>query len=86
MRMARSWEMLALIQDLAQQAALAPLHHHVDARALFVAKDAHHVGMIEPFADARLALEAIEEDWIGFHVGVRNLEGDGAVVAHIVAR
>ncbi len=83
MRMARSWEMRALVQDLAQQAAFAPLHHHVDAGALLAAEDAHHLGMIELFADAGLALEAVEEDGIGFQVGVGNLEGDDAVVAQV---
>ena len=47
----------ALVHDLAQQAALAPLHDHVDAGALFAAKDAHDVGVVEPFADAASRLK-----------------------------
>ena len=39
--------------------------------------------MVESFADAGLALEAIEEDGIGFHIGVGNLQGHHPVVAHI---
>ena len=39
--------------------------------------------MVEPLADGGFALEAIEEDGIGFHVGVGNLEGHAAAVARI---
>ena len=34
-------------------------------------------------ADAGLALETVEEDGVGFDIGVRNLEGDDAVVAQV---
>ncbi len=34
------------------------------------------LGVVELFADAGFALEAVEEDGVGFHVGVRNLEGN----------
>ena len=61
-------------EDVAQQPAFAPLHHHVDARAFLAAVDAHHHGVIQLFADGGFALEAIEEDGVGFHVGVRNLQ------------
>ena len=40
-------------------------------------------GMVELFADAGLALEAVEEDRIGLHIGVRNLQRHLAVVAHV---
>ena len=73
----------AFVEDCAQQRAVAPLHHHVDARPLLSAVDAHDHGMVELLADVRLALEAIEEDGVGFHVRVRNLQGDDAVVARI---
>ena len=39
--------------------------------------------MVELFADARLALKAIEEDRVGFHVGMWNLERHDAVVARV---
>ena len=80
MRMARSWE-AAFVEDLAQQTALAPLHDHVDPGTLLAAKDLHDVGMVEPFTDGPLALEAVKENGIGFHVGMGNFQGDGAVVA-----
>ena len=71
------------IHDLTQQPAVAPLHDHVDAGMFFVAEDAHDLGVVELFTDARFAMEAIGEDGIGFHVGVRDFESDGAVIAHV---
>jgi hypothetical protein len=73
----------ALVNDAAQQPALAPLHHHVNARALFAAVDAHHPWVVEFFADSRLALEAVGEQRVGLHVGVGNLERHNPVVAQI---
>jgi len=73
----------ALVHDLAQEPAGTPLHDHVDAGALFVAKYPHYVGVLEPFADASFTIEPVREDWIGLHVRMRDLEGDGAVIAHI---
>ena len=70
-------------EDLAQQSAIAPLHHHVNARALFAAEHAHHHGVIELLANFRFALEAIEENRIGFHVGVWNFQGDDTIVPRI---
>jgi len=73
----------ALIEDMPQQAPFAPFHDHVDAGAFFTAKDAHHHGMLQAFADGSLALKAVEEDRIGLHVGVGNLEGESAAIAQI---
>ena len=39
--------------------------------------------MIELFADAGLALEAVEEDGVGFHIGMRNLQRHLAAVARV---
>ena len=39
--------------------------------------------MVELFADLRLALEAVEEHRIGFHFGMRDLDGDLAAGAHV---
>ncbi len=39
--------------------------------------------MIQLLADSRFALKAVEEDRVGFHVGVGNLQGHHPVVAHI---
>src|ERR1035437_747174 len=69
--------------NLAQQAALAPLHDHVNAGAILSAIDAHHLGVEKLFADGGLALKAVKEDGIGFHVGMGNLEGNHAVVAYV---
>ena len=52
----------ALVENLAQKAALAPLHDHVDTRTLFAAIDAHYVWVVKLFADAGLALEAVGEN------------------------
>ena len=73
----------AFVEDLAQQAALAPLHDHVDAGALLAAVDAHDLGVVEFFADAGFALKAVEEDGVGFQVGVGNFEGDDAVIPQV---
>ncbi len=74
---------LALIQNIAQQPAFAPLHDHVNAGALLIAKNAHHLGMVQFFANSRLPLKAVEEDGVGFQVGMRNLQGDYAVIAQV---
>ena len=73
----------AQVEDAAQETALAPLHDHVNTRALVAAKDVHDIGMVQPFANGRLALEAVEEDGIGFHVGVGNLERNRASIARV---
>ena len=39
--------------------------------------------MVQLFADGCFALEAIEEDRIGFHVGMGNFQRDDAIVAHV---
>ena len=72
-----------LMQNLAQQAALHPLHHHVDPAAVAVRQHFHDAGMIQLFADLGLALEAVEEHRVGFHLRMRDLDGDLAAVAHI---
>src|SRR5208282_74198 len=56
---------------------------HISARTLFPAVNLHDIGMAEPFADRRLALKAVEEDGIGFHVGVGNFKSYGAIVAQV---
>src|ERR1700722_6200920 len=73
----------AFVENLAQQAARAPLHNHVNAGVFLSAEDAHDVGMIEAFADVRFALEAVGENGIGFHVGVGDLQGGYAAVSRI---
>ena len=73
----------AFIQNAAEQAAIAPLHHHVNPRALRFLIDLHHVGVVQPLSDSRLALKAVEEDRIGFKVGVRNLQGNHPIVTDI---
>ena len=73
----------ALVENAAQRTALAPLHDHVNAGALFAAEHAHDVGVVETFTDACFALEAIGKERIGFHVGMGNLQGHSAVVAQV---
>jgi hypothetical protein len=73
----------AFIENFAQQAAIAPLHHHINAGALLAAEDAHHFGMVELFADAGFALKTVKEDGIGFQIRMGNFEGNDAVVARV---
>jgi len=47
----------AFIKNLAQRAAFAPLHNQVVAGTPFAAQDAHQLRMVQPFADASLALK-----------------------------
>ena len=49
----------------------------------FATEDPHHIGVVEPFADGGFALKSVEENRIGFHVGMGNLERDDAVVAEV---
>jgi hypothetical protein len=39
--------------------------------------------MVQLFANRSFALEAIEEDWVSFHVRVRDLERNLFVVPHV---
>src|SRR5208337_1684513 len=73
----------ALVENAAQQTALAPLHDHVYAGAFFAAKHTHDIGVVEARTDGGLALEAIGKKRIGFHVGMGNLQGNGAIVAQV---
>ncbi len=73
----------AFVEDLAQKAAVAPLHDHVNAGALFAAENAHDHGVVQFFADAGFALKAIEEDGVGFEIGMRNFERDDFVVTEV---
>ena len=43
----------------------------------------HHAGMVQLFADFDLALEAVEEYRVSFHLRMGDLDGDGAPVAHV---
>src|SRR5215475_8487239 len=70
-------ELALLFQNLAQQPAVNPLHRHIELTVIEVGKNFHHAGMIEFFAYLLLALEAVVEDRIRFHLGVGNLDGDG---------
>src|SRR6266849_774210 len=76
-------QLSSLAQNLAEQAALYPLHHHVDAAAVFIREHFHHAGVIEFFADFRLALEALEEYRVRFHLRMRNFDCDLTAGAHI---
>ncbi len=71
------------VQDLAQQLAVDPFHHHVVLGGMFLGEDLENVRVIEMAADFGGALEALGEDEIGIHVRVRNLQRDGFVVAQI---
>ena len=51
-------KLAALIQNLSKQAAVHPLHHHVDLAAVVVGEDLHHARMIELLADLLLALRS----------------------------
>ena len=82
--MARSIGSLPLLaQHLPEQAAVHPLHHHVELAAVVVGQHLHDAGMVELLADLALALEAVEEHRIGFHLRVRNLDRHLAAVAHV---
>ena len=70
-------------ENLAQQASVAPLHDHVHAGAFLTAEDAHDLGVVKLFANLRFALEAIEEEGIGFKVGVGDFERDDAVISQV---
>ena len=86
MRTARSGgNLLLLVEDLAQQASVHPLHDHVDLAAIVIGEDLHHAGMIQGLADLFLALKAIKQDRIALHLGMRNLDGDLPAVAQIGA-
>ncbi len=75
---------LALFEhDLAEQAALDPLHDHIDPGAVLVGVETHDVGVVERQADGLLALEAVEEGRVGLHGEVRDFEGDLAAVAEV---
>ncbi len=39
--------------------------------------------MVELLADVRFALESVEEERIGLHLGMRDFDGDGAIVAKV---
>ena len=69
----------------AQQAALHPLHHHVELAAFVVAEDLHHARMIEHLADLFLAAEAVEKHRVALHFRMRNLDGHRAARARIRA-
>ena len=58
-------QLLLFMDDVAQQPALHPLHHHVDLAAGVVSQHLHHAGMIQHLADLRFALEALEQHRIG---------------------
>jgi len=73
----------AFSEDVAEEAAGDPLHDHVHAGAFLSAEDAHDLGVVKFFADAAFALEPVEEDGIGFEIGVGDFEGDDAVVTGV---
>ncbi len=76
---------LLFVQDLAQQAAVHPFQNHVAPAAIFVVEYPNDAGMIELFADIFFPFEPVEEDRVGFHFRMRNLDRDRPAVAHVRA-
>jgi len=70
-------------EDVAEKPAGDPLHNHVHPGAFFSAEDTHDFGVVEFFADSGFPFEAVEEDGIGFEIGVGNFKGDDAVVTGV---
>jgi hypothetical protein len=48
-----------------------------------VREDFHHPGVVQGLPDFFLAMEAVEENRIAFHLGMRDLEGYGTAGARI---
>ena len=78
-------EFLFPIEDLAQQAAIHPLHDHVDLAAVLVGEDFHDAGMVHGFADLFFAAETIEKGRITLHFRVGDLDGDLAPCGQVGA-
>ncbi len=72
-----------LVQNLPEEAALHPLHHHVKRAAIAVGKHLHDTRVIELLADFALAMKTVEKHRVGFHLRMRDLDGDLASVAQI---
>ena len=49
--------------------------------AVIVGEDPHHAGMVHVLADLFFAAEAVVRERIALHFGMRNLDGDLAIVA-----
>ena len=64
-----------LVQDRPQQPAFDPLNHHVKAAALFAVIGLDHARMVKFLANLLLALEALHQNRIVFHLSVRNFDG-----------
>src|SRR4029077_2856378 len=72
-----------LVEDLTQQPALNPLHHHVDLATVAVRVYVHNAGMIDGLANIFFTVKAIEENRVSFHFGMGNFDGDGFARARI---
>src|SRR5476649_202239 len=79
------WKFALLAEDLAEQAALDPLHDHVHLAAVLIREHLHDAGVIEVLADGFLAPEPVEENRIGLHLRVGYFDRDFAPVAQIHA-
>ena len=70
-----------------QQPPVHPLDDHVDAAALFAVVGLHHAGVVQRLADLLFAIEALEQDRVGFHLRVGHLDGHllaGLLVGRLV--
>ena len=76
-------ELLLFVQQGAQQSPVHPLHNHVHPAALFAIKGLHHTGVIQQLADLLFAFETLKQHRVCFHLRVRNLDGDLAIMSKV---
>ena len=77
-------QLLLFDENLTKQPAIHPFQHHIDAALFLVLIHLHDGGVVELFADLLFAAKTIEQERVGFRFGMRDLQGDGTAVAHIL--
>jgi hypothetical protein len=70
-------------EDLSKEAPFDPLHDHVELATGLVVVDLHYSRVVERLADGFLTMEAVKENGVHLHFGVRDFYGDLAAVTDV---
>ena len=63
-----------LFQNCTQRSPVDPLHDHIQSAAVFAVKGFHDAWMVKMQANLLLTLETLQEDGVGLHLDVGNLQ------------
>src|SRR3954447_3426471 len=71
------------VENLAEEAPLYPLHHHIDLAAVLVDENFHDPWVVQSLSDFFFSLESIVECGIALYFGMRDLDSYVAPISDV---